>query len=90
MLSRQILSTMRKMHGRTLSSARDKIIDLTIDDEGIAVMNWQRKPVNSYNLEFFRGIIDTMDDLKKNDKYKGLIMTSVSTYLRYDKALPTL
>ncbi|CAH0584435.1 unnamed protein product [Chrysodeixis includens] len=63
---------------RRLSSAPERsLVDLSVDKEGIAIVQMQRAPVNSLNIELMRTICDSVSDLEK-DKCKGMILTSAS------------
>lgn len=61
-------------------STKEPLIDLTVNNEGIATLTMQRPPVNSINLEFLQELNGALDEVQKN-KAKGLIITSVSITL---------
>ncbi|KAJ0178159.1 hypothetical protein K1T71_005982 [Dendrolimus kikuchii] len=60
-----------------MSAKAGPLVDLAIDNEGIATLTMQRPPVNSLNLELLQAIGSALDDVGKN-KCKGMILTSSS------------
>nr|XP_034831138.1 enoyl-CoA delta isomerase 1, mitochondrial-like isoform X2 [Maniola hyperantus] len=68
---RQLAPTVRAM------SSKGPLVDLTVDNDGVAIMTLQRPPVNSLNLELLKEISSSLDEVAKN-KSKGMILTSSS------------
>ncbi|KAM3966360.1 LOW QUALITY PROTEIN: uncharacterized protein ACR2FA_012670 [Aphomia sociella] len=62
---------------RPMSSKTGSLVDISVDNEGIAILTMQRPPVNSLNLELIQDIVKGLDVVAKN-KSKGLILTSSS------------
>lgn len=62
---------------RPMSAQAGPLVDLSVDDEGIATLTMQRPPVNSLNLELVQEIDKALDEAAKN-KSKGVILTSSS------------
>lgn len=58
-------------------SAQGPLVDLTIDNKGIATLTMQRPPVNSLNLELLQEMSTALDDVGKN-KAGAMMLTSVS------------
>ncbi|OWR55712.1 enoyl-CoA isomerase, partial [Danaus plexippus plexippus] len=50
-------------------------IDLKVDSDGVAILNLQRPPVNSFNLDFLKEMSHTLDFVEKN-KITAMILTS--------------
>lgn len=63
-------------------SAKGPLVDVTVDNEGIATLNMQRPPVNSLNLDLLQQMSKALDDIGKN-KAKAMILTSVSLWVSY-------
>lgn len=63
-------------NSRAMSVKASPLVDLAVDNEGIATLTMQRPPVNSLNLDLLQAISNAMDDVERN-KYKGMILTSV-------------
>ncbi|CAH1638582.1 unnamed protein product [Spodoptera littoralis] len=59
------------------SSQVTPLVSIDVDNEGIAILQMQRLPVNSLNLELFQAIKDSVIEVEKN-KCKGLVFTSAS------------
>ncbi|CAK1586008.1 unnamed protein product [Parnassius mnemosyne] len=53
------------------------LVDLSIDNDGIAILTMNRPPVNSLNLELLEEIGKSLDEVAKN-KTKSMILTSSS------------
>lgn len=64
---------------RTLAEQRS-FADLTVDDEGIALLTMQRPPINGLNLEILQEMCRLVDDAAQL-KVKGVILTSVKYHL---------
>ncbi|CAH2090947.1 unnamed protein product [Euphydryas editha] len=62
---------------RAMSSQGGPLVDLTVDNDGVAILTMQRPPVNSLNLDLLKEISKSLDEVAKN-KSKGLILTSSS------------
>ncbi|XP_068618387.1 enoyl-CoA delta isomerase 1, mitochondrial-like [Battus philenor] len=62
---------------RALASQAGPLVNLSVDNEGIATLTMNRPPVNSLNLELLQEISKTLDEVSKN-KSKGMILTSSS------------
>lgn len=60
-------------------SAQGPLVDLTVDNEGIATLTMQRAPVNSLNLDLLQHMSKALDDVGKN-KARAMILTSVSIW----------
>ncbi|XP_013190565.2 enoyl-CoA delta isomerase 1, mitochondrial [Amyelois transitella] len=60
---------------RALSAKAGPLVDLAVDNEGIATLTLQRPPVNSLNLDLLQDIDKALDDVVKN-KAKAMILTS--------------
>ncbi|XP_049874316.1 enoyl-CoA delta isomerase 1, mitochondrial-like [Pectinophora gossypiella] len=58
-------------------SSKGPLVDLTVDNDGVAIMTMQRLPVNSLNLEVLQELSKSLDEVAKN-KSKGMILTSAS------------
>ncbi|VVD03262.1 unnamed protein product [Leptidea sinapis] len=76
---RQVMKNIKPVfpYARTLSS-KGPLIDLSVDNDGVAVMTMQRLPVNSLNLDLLQELSKSLDEVAKN-KTKALILTSAST-----------
>lgn len=69
--------TLPKASVRYFSVASNPLINVEVNDQnGIAYVTLNRKPVNGINLELFEGLSTTLDDLE-NNKTRGMILTSV-------------
>lgn len=76
--TRQIVRNTRWMQwGFRGMSGKGPLVDLAVDSEGVAVLTMQRAPVNSLNLELLQEMEKSLDEVAKNRKCKGLILTSV-------------
>lgn len=77
---RQIVSNVRWAQSgfRAMSGKAGPLVDLAVDSEGIAVLTLQRAPVNSLNLDLLQEMEKSLDEVAKNKKCKGLVLTSVS------------
>lgn len=53
------------------------LVDVSVDGEGIATVQMQRAPVNSFNLELMQELHDALIEVKENN-CKGMVLTSVS------------
>jgi hypothetical protein len=53
------------------------LVKVQLQDE-VAILELNRKPVNSFSLEFLEEINTTLSDLENNRDIRGLIVTSVS------------
>ncbi|CAH2981431.1 unnamed protein product [Chilo suppressalis] len=62
---------------RHMSSKEGPLVDLKVDDDGLATVTMQRLPVNSLNLELLQELDKAITDVGKN-KAKGMILTSAS------------
>ncbi|XP_045536260.1 enoyl-CoA delta isomerase 1, mitochondrial-like, partial [Papilio machaon] len=51
------------------------LVDLTVDDEGIATLTMQRPPANTFNLEYLHEITNSLNEISKQ-KVKGVVFTS--------------
>ncbi|XP_053606850.1 enoyl-CoA delta isomerase 1, mitochondrial-like [Plodia interpunctella] len=60
---------------RPMSAKAGPLVDLSVDNEGIATLTLQRPPVNSLNLDLLQDIDKALDEVTKN-KAKGMILTS--------------
>ena len=61
---------------RSVSTAAQQVeVDKSTDD-GISILNLNRPPVNSLNLEFMQELIVAIDDAEKNSR--GLILSSTN------------
>lgn len=69
--ARQLVPNIRAM------SSKGPLVDLTVDNDGVAIMTLQRPPVNSLNLDLLREMSTSLDEVTKN-KSRGMILTSVS------------
>ncbi|XP_039755758.1 enoyl-CoA delta isomerase 1, mitochondrial-like isoform X1 [Pararge aegeria] len=69
--ARQLAPSVRAM------SSKGPLVDLTVDNDGVAIMTLQRPPVNSLNLDLLKEISKSLDDVAKN-KSRGMILTSSS------------
>ncbi|XP_045766746.1 enoyl-CoA delta isomerase 1, mitochondrial-like [Maniola jurtina] len=69
--ARQLAPSLRAM------SSKGPLVDLTVDNDGVAIMTLQRPPVNSLNLDLLKEISNSLDEVAKN-KSKGMILTSSS------------
>merc|ERR1711962_1766374 len=45
-------------------------------ENGYSILKMQRKPVNSFNLEFISEMIEAIDSVEKNPSSRGLVITS--------------
>jgi shikimate kinase len=79
-IRRASISNRRLIHKRNASNR--PVVDLQVDREGVAVLTMQRAPVNSFNVELMTAIADTLEHVEK-EKFKGLILTSVSISTLY-------
>ncbi|XP_023944861.2 enoyl-CoA delta isomerase 1, mitochondrial [Bicyclus anynana] len=77
-LLRQTVSNARQLapNIRAMSS-KGPLVDLTVDNDGVAIMTLQRPPVNSLNLDLLTEISKSLDEVAKN-KSRGMILTSSS------------
>lgn len=55
------------------------LVNLDIKDS-VAVMELNRKPVNSFSMDFIEEITSSLQGLEKNSDVRGLILTSVSLF----------
>ena len=62
---------------RLMSAKAGPLVDLSVDNGGIATLTMQRPPVNSLNLELLQEISKSLDEVGKN-KCKGMILASSS------------
>ncbi|XP_026316740.1 enoyl-CoA delta isomerase 1, mitochondrial-like [Hyposmocoma kahamanoa] len=69
--ARCILPNVRYMSGQ------GPLVDLTVDNGGIATLTMQRPPVNSLNLDLLQQMSKALDDVGKN-KARAMILTSSS------------
>lgn len=60
-------------------ASQGPLVDLTVDNDGVAILTMQRPPVNSLNLDLLKELSNSLDEVAKN-KNTGLILTSVSIY----------
>ncbi|XP_037974559.2 enoyl-CoA delta isomerase 1, mitochondrial [Plutella xylostella] len=70
--ARSILGSIRQM-----SASAGPLVDVAVDNAGVATVTMQRLPVNSLNLDLLTEMNKTLDDLAKN-KTRGMILTSAS------------
>ncbi|XP_059053912.1 enoyl-CoA delta isomerase 1, mitochondrial-like [Achroia grisella] len=63
---------------RPMSAKAGPLVDLSVDNEGIATLTMQRLPVNSLNLELIQEIDKGLDEVA-NNKARGVILTSASS-----------
>lgn len=79
---RQVGCNARSMLGslRQMSASAGPLVDVAVDNAGVATVTMQRLPVNSLNLDLLTEMNKTLDDLAKN-KTRGMILTSVSGVL---------
>lgn len=54
------------------------LVDVAVNEHGIATMKLGKKPVNSLNLEFLTEIRTNLEELHKNKAVQGLILTSAN------------
>lgn len=76
MFTFRLFNLIRRPVVRNISS-QHRLIELTVDQEGIALLSMKRLPVNGLNLELVQDLSRTIDVVQKN-QFKGLIITSVS------------
>lgn len=76
---RQIVNNAKRIvpNIRPMSAKAGPLVDLAVDNEGIAVLTMQRPPVNSLNLDLLQELDKSLDEVAKN-KSRGLILTSAS------------
>lgn len=58
-------------------ASQGPLVDLTVDNDGVAILTMQRPPVNSLNLDLLKELSNSLDEVAKN-KNTGLILTSSS------------
>jgi len=61
---------------RTVSTTYNYVDVEESSEGGYSIIKMQRKPVNSFNLEFINELIDALDSVEKNPNSRGLILTS--------------
>ncbi|KAL4712022.1 hypothetical protein ACJJTC_003689 [Scirpophaga incertulas] len=78
-LLRTLLSSVRRTlpNSRHLSAKSGPLIDLSVDNEGIATVTMQRLPVNSLNLDLLQEMDKALVEIDKN-KARAMILTSAS------------
>ena len=64
------------------SSQAKPLVGVSVDNEGIATLQLQRAPVNSFNFKLLQELHDSVCEVEKN-KCKGLVLTSVSLSFFY-------
>ncbi|XP_045450662.1 enoyl-CoA delta isomerase 1, mitochondrial-like [Melitaea cinxia] len=59
-------------------ASQGPLVDLTVDNDGVAILTMQRPPVNSLNLDLLKELSNSLDEVARN-KNTGLILTSSSS-----------
>ncbi|CAG4946967.1 unnamed protein product [Parnassius apollo] len=79
LLARPFVNSMKQLvpRTRTMAAQAGPLVDLSVDNDGIAILTMNRPPVNSLNLELLQEIGKSLDEVAKN-KTKGMILTSSS------------
>lgn len=79
LLTRYLVNTAKLLapSARAMSAQAGPLVDLSVDNDGIATLTMNRPPVNSLNLELLQEIGKSLDEVSKT-KAKGMILTSVS------------
>ena len=58
------------------SASSYRYVNLNNTNNGYSVIEMKREPVNSFSLEFMQELIHVIDTVEKNDKSRGLVITS--------------
>ncbi|XP_032520654.2 enoyl-CoA delta isomerase 1, mitochondrial-like [Danaus plexippus] len=74
---RRVLCQNRWLPQTRALSTQGPLVDLKVDNAGVAVMTLQRPPVNSLNLDLLKEMSKSLDEIAKN-KSKAMILTSAS------------
>lgn len=77
MLVKNILRVVRAAPCVRGVSSQARLVELTVDDDGIALLSMQRAPVNALNIDLLEALCQSFDEAS-NSKCKGMIVTSVS------------
>lgn len=56
-------------------SSCSPLVDISVDNSGIATLTMQKQPVNSLSLDMIQDLIKALDEIE-NQKYKGVVLTS--------------
>ena len=76
-LGGEYLTCLRRLRVRDSARYNSSLVSVNIKDE-VAVMKLDRKPVNSFSLEFLEEINTSLEALEQNNDVRGLILSSVS------------
>ncbi|KAK3717347.1 hypothetical protein QZH41_011583 [Actinostola sp. cb2023] len=71
----EYLTCLRRLRVRDSARYNSSLVSVNIKDE-VAVMKLDRKPVNSFSLEFLEEINTSLEALEQNNDVRGLILSS--------------